>query len=250
MENHIYALLGRSLKHSFSPAFYNSYFSFHGLSDYFYKTIEIDKITELISILKSNPHIEGFNVTIPYKEDIIPFLVKMSPTAKKIGAVNVVKVVRNGDQFEMYGYNTDYKGFEYMFKVLKNRSIANKNAIILGSGGVSKSVQYVLKQQEIPFLVVSREKKDHCLTYDQLTREIIQSHKVIINCTPLGMYPNIQEKPQIVYDGIGSGHFLIDLIYNPEQTQFMKEGMLRSAKVMNGMQMFLMQARESLKIFL
>jgi shikimate dehydrogenase len=220
------------------------------MNDYNYKTIEIDNINDLIPILKTNPNIEGFNVTIPYKEQIIPFLDKMSPSAKKIGSVNVVKVFRNQDQFELHGLNTDYKGFESMFKVLKNRNIADKNALILGSGGVSKSVQYVLRKQGIPFLVVSRDNKDNCFTYDQLTREIIQFYKVIINCTPLGMYPNIDEKPPIDYNGIGSGHFLMDLIYNPDQTQFMKVGMLRAAKVMNGMQMFMIQARESLKIFL
>jgi len=250
MENHIYALIGKSLQHSFSPTYYNSYFSYHGMNDFIYKIIEIDKIKDLISILKSNPNIEGFNVTLPYKEEIVPFLDKMSPSAKKIGAVNVVKVVRNGDLFELHGYNTDYKGFESMFKVLKYRSIADKNTLILGSGGVSKSVQYVLRKQGVPFVVISREMKDQCVTYDQLSRKMIQSHKVIINCTPLGMYPNIDEKPPIDYDGIGSRHFLIDLIYNPEQTQFMKEGMHRAAKVMNGMQMFMIQAQESLKIFL
>ena len=111
MENHIYALIGRSLKHSFSPTFYNSYFSFHGMKDYIYKTIEINKIDDIIPILKTNPNIEGFNVTIPYKEEIIPFLHKINPTAKKIGAVNVVKVVRENGQIQLHGYNTDYKGF-------------------------------------------------------------------------------------------------------------------------------------------
>jgi len=250
MENHIYALIGKSLQHSFSPAYYNSYFSYHGMNDYSYQTIEIDKINDLIPILKTNPTIEGFNVTLPYKEKIIPLLDKMSPSAKKIGAVNVVKVFRNQDQFELHGHNTDYKGFESMFKVLKYRSIADKNTLILGSGGVSKSVQYVLRKQEIPFIVISREKKENCFTYDQLTRDIIQSHKVIINCTPLGMYPNIDEKPPIDYNRIGSEHFLIDLIYNPDVTEFMKEGLLRSAHVMNGLQMFKVQAKESLKIFL
>ncbi|MBP1673218.1 MAG: shikimate dehydrogenase [Bacteroidetes bacterium] len=250
MENHIFALIGKSLTHSFSPVYYNSYFSYHGMDDYIYKTIEIDHIEEIISILKSNPKIEGFNVTLPYKEAIIPFLDKISRTAKIIGSVNVVKVVRENGQFELHGYNTDYKGFESMFKVLKNRNIENKKSIILGSGGVSRSVQYVLQKQGVPFLVISRIKKDQCISYEELTREIVMNHKVIINCTPLGMFPNIQEKPPINYDFIGSGHFLMDLIYNPEQTQFMKEGLYRASKVMNGMQMFMIQAKESLKIFL
>lgn len=250
MKHHLFALLGKSLSHSYSPIYYNSYFKDNQLVDHKYITIEIPQINELLPVLDSYPNLEGFNVTIPYKEQIIPYLDKISPNAMRIGAINLVKVVKTNDQRSLYGYNTDYKGFGAMFKkVIKTIGSDNK-AIILGSGGASKCVQYFLSQKMIPFVVISRNKMDHVLTYQELTGEMIQNHKIIINCTPLGMYPNIMEKPPIDYDRIGSEHFLIDLIYNPSITEFMKEGLTRSAHVMNGLQMFKVQAKESLKIFL
>ena len=250
MENHLFALLGKSLSHSYSPTFYNSYFANNQLVDHKYITIEIPQINELLPTLDSFPNLEGFNVTIPYKEQIIPYLDQISPIAKKIGAINLVKVIKTHDQRTYYGYNTDYKGFGVMFKKVIKTIGSNQKAIILGTGGASKCVQYFLSKKMIPFVVISRNKNEHVFTYQELTGEIIQTHKIIINCTPLGMYLNIKEKPPIDYDRIGSEHYLIDLIYNPDVTEFMKEGLLRSAHVMNGLQMFKVQAKESLKIFL
>lgn len=249
MDELLYAIIGQKLTHSFSPDYYNSYFYFQGKNNCKYMAIEMDDISELLPILERNTHLQGFNVTVPFKEQIIPFLHKISPTAQKIGAVNVVKVFRNENGIQLLGYNTDYKGFSAMFKLLNKRNIQNSKALILGSGGASKCVQYILLKEQIPFIVVSREKKPNGLTYSELTRDIIQNHRLIINCTPVGMYPHVSEKPNLDYNAIGSSHYLLDLIYNPEQTQFLKEGLQRAAKVLNGMQMFEVQAKESLKIF-
>ena len=250
MTQHLFALLGRSLQHSFSPTYYNSYFSYHNLKNHHYQTIEMDQISDLDKIITLHPELDGFNVTSPFKEDIIPFLDTISPKAKEIGAVNVVKVTREAGSYTLHGYNTDYKGFEALLKQISKKSLMENQAIILGSGGASKCVQYVLNKKGIPFIVISRTAKKGCYSYEQLTREIIQQHKIIINCTPLGIYPNIEEKPLIDYDGIGYHHILIDLIYNPEETQFMKEGLMRSSQILNGMKMFLVQAEQTLKILL
>lgn len=245
----VFAIIGKKLTHSYSPDYYNSFFYIQGKNNCKYIAIEMDDIQEIVSILERNPHLQGFNVTVPFKEQIIPFLHKISPTAQKIGAVNVVKVIRNENGIQLHGYNTDYKGFSAMFKLINKTNIQNCHALILGSGGASKCVQHVLHKEKVPFIVVSRNKKKNELTYSELTDEIIQNHNIIINCTPLGMYPQIHEKPPINYEAIGSSHYLLDLIYNPEQTLFLKEGLLRSAKVMNGMHMFMIQAKESLKIY-
>lgn len=250
MAQKLLALIGKSLAHSFSPFYFNSIFEVNNYTDYSYITIELNTIEELQKMILDYPNLIGFNVTFPYKEKIIPFLDKISPTAKKIGAVNVVKLHNENGVIKLQGYNTDYDGFLSVLKCVfpKNRYLYK--ALVLGSGGASKTVQYVLRQKNIPFLVVSRDAEKGDVTYDQLTNEIYQEFKLIINCTPLGTFPNINEKPPINYNQIGGSHILIDLVYNPIESAFLKEGNNKNCYTINGSRMLKVQADKSLKIFI
>ena len=250
MAQKLLALIGKSLKHSYSPTYFNTFFETFNHSDYSYIPIEISSIKEIQKVLLNYPNLIGFNVTFPYKEEIIPFLDKISPTAKKIGAVNVVKVIRENNKITLHGFNTDYHGFLAILKRLSYVNVHLYKALILGSGGASKTVQYALKKKKIPFLVVSRDSKMGNVTYDQLTNEIYQEYKLIINCTPLGTFPNINEKPPIDYNHIWSSHILVDLVYNPEESAFLKEGLLKKCRTINGMTMLTVQADKSWEIFI
>ena len=238
-----YGLIGHPLKHSQSRFLFNEKFEYEGL-DCLYQHFDLKSVEEIHEVMDRYPDLCGFNVTIPYKETIIPLLDDIDETAKEIGAVNVVKIT-NG---KLKGYNSDVYGFEKLLE----RAIANRNishALILGTGGASKAVQFVLKQKDIPFSSVSRfaEKGDY--TYDTLTDEILRQNQLIINATPVGMFPQIDNFPDIHYQGLGSKHILIDLIYNPKETAFMELGKTWGAKAYNGMQMFKEQAKKTWEIF-
>lgn len=250
MAQKLLALIGKSLSHSFSPSYFNAFFEAHNFSDYSYIPIEINSIEEIQKVLVDYPNLIGFNVTFPYKEEIIPFLSKITPAAKKIGAVNVVKVIRELNEINLHGFNTDYEGFLAILKQLSTVNVSLYKALVLGSGGASKTVQYVLKKKNIPFLVVSRDPSKGDLTYEQITNEIYQEHKLIINCTPLGTFPKIHEKPPIIYNQIGKSHILVDLVYNPEESAFLKEGIDKNSHIINGMKMLTVQADKSWEIFI
>ena len=238
-----YGLIGHPLKHSYSKDFFTGKFEYEGL-DCRYQNFDLKTIEELHEVLERYPDLCGFNVTIPYKEAIIPLLDEIDPVAKEVGAVNVVKIT-NGN---LKGYNTDVYGFTLLLeRALKGREISH--ALVLGTGGASKAVQYVLKQKGIPFATVSRsaEKGDH--TYDTLTDDILRQSHLIINATPLGMFPQIDNFPDLHYQALSKNHILIDLIYNPKETAFMELGKTWGAKVYNGMQMFEEQAKQTWEIF-
>ena len=249
MSQKLLALIGKSLSHSYSPSYFNTFFEVFNLLDYSYIPIEINSIEEMQKVLLDYPNLIGFNVTFPYKEEIIPFLDKISPTAKKIGAVNVVKVIRESDKVKLQGFNTDYDGFCAILKRLSYVNVHLYKALILGSGGASKTVQYALKTKKIPYLVISRDAEKGDFTYDQIPEEIYKEYKLIINCTPLGTFPNIHEKPQIEYNHIWSAHILVDLVYNPAESAFLKEGLRKNCCIINGMMMLGVQAEKSWKIF-
>lgn len=238
-----YGLIGHPLKHSYSRDFFTGKFEYEGL-DCRYQNFDLKTIEELHEVLERYPDLCGFNVTIPYKEAIIPLLDEIDTVAKEVGAVNVVKITDG----KLKGYNTDVYGFTLLLeRALKGREIGH--ALVLGTGGASKAVQYVLKQKGIPFATVSRsaEKGNHI--YDTLTDDILRQSHLIINATPLGMFPQIDNFPDLHYQALSKNHILIDLIYNPKETAFMELGKTWGAKVYNGMQMFEEQAKQTWEIF-
>ena len=238
-----YGLIGHPLKHSQSRILFNEKFEHEGL-DCRYQNFDIQSVDEIKEVMERYPDLCGFNVTIPYKEAIIPLLDDIDPTAKEVGAVNVV-TIREG---KLKGYNTDIYGFEQLLeRALKGKTV--DHALVLGTGGASKAVRYVLKKKDIPYSTVSRSPEKGDLTYDTLTDEILRQNHLIINTTPLGMVPQWENFPELHYQALTGKHILIDLIYNPKVTAFMELGKTWGAKVYNGMQMFEEQAKKTWEIF-
>ncbi|MBQ4820224.1 shikimate dehydrogenase [Aquimarina sp. MMG016] len=237
-----YGLLGRDIGYSFSKGYFADKFEKENLNCE-YNNFDIKQINEVKEIFK-NSNIKGLNVTIPYKEEIISYLDELDPIAKEIGAVNVIKFSSNQ---RLVGYNSDYYGFTESLKPLLNNNI--KKAIILGTGGASKAIAYSLTQLGIAFSFISRNPDFNEMSYGDLTEDIINSHKLIINCTPLGTHPNIENHPQIPYEYITKNHVLYDLIYNPDETAFMKKGLQKGAKVSNGLKMLILQAENAWEIW-
>ncbi|MDO4159728.1 MAG: shikimate dehydrogenase [Prevotellaceae bacterium] len=234
-----YGLIGFPLGHSFSQSYFNEKFENEGI-DAEYINFEIPTIDSLPEILASNPELKGLNVTIPYKEKVISFLDSVSPEARAIGAVNVIKVEHKGNDTILKGYNSDVIGFTKSIEPLLERF--HKKALVLGTGGSSKAINYGLRSLGLETVFVSRYERPNTIQYDKLTPEIIKEYNVIVNCTPCGMYPHISECPDIPYDAIGSKNIIYDLIYNPDQTLFMKKAAQHGATVKNGLEMLLLQA--------
>lgn len=238
-----YGLIGHPLKHSQSRFYFNEKFEHEGL-DCRYQHFDLKSIEEIHEMMETYPDLCGFNVTIPYKEAIIPLLDEIDPTAKEVGAVNVV-TIQNG---RLKGYNTDVYGFfQLLERALKGKEV--EHALVLGTGGASKAVRYVLKQKNIPFSAVSRSPEKGDYTYETLTDEILHQNHLIINTTPLGMAPKFDDFPDLHYQALSNKHILIDLIYNPKETAFMELGRTWGAKVYNGWQMFEEQAKKTWEIF-
>ena len=236
-----FGLIGRELGHSFSAKFFNGKFASEGI-DADYKLFELENIEELTNLLASTP-LNGFNVTIPYKESIIPYLSELSTTAREVGAVNCVEV-RDG---KLIGHNTDAAGIEASLHWLDLAE--GTKALVLGSGGASKATQYVLRKLGIEFKVVSRDADRGDITYAELTPEVIAEHKLIINATPVGMSPNVEAAPQLDYEYIGSEHRVFDLVYNPAQTEFLRRAKEQGASTMGGILMLQTQAIASWHIW-
>ena len=236
-----FGLIGRELGHSFSAKFFNGKFASEGI-DADYKLFELESIEELKNLLATTP-LNGFNVTIPYKESIIPYLSELSTTAREVGAVNCVEV-RDGN---LIGHNTDAAGIEASLHWLDLAD--GTKALILGSGGASKATQYVLRKLGIEFKVVSRDASRGDITYSELTPEVIAEHKLIINATPVGMSPNVEAAPQLDYEHIGSEHRVFDLVYNPAQTEFLRRAKEQGASTMGGILMLQTQAIASWHIW-
>lgn len=244
-----YGLIGKSLEHSFSPVFFKEKFEKEGINDCFYNLYPLKNIDEFNYLINDFTELSGLNVTIPYKQNIIPFLDKLDFNAKKIGAVNTIKFNRNQNKLELIGYNTDYLGFIDSLKPLINNKIHNK-ALVLGTGGSSLAVTYALYKLGINYQIVSRSSKNSdSITYSSLSNDHIKDHKIIINTTPLGMYPQIGQSPNIPYQAITKQHILFDLIYNPKQTEFLGKGKVQGATIKNGFEMLVNQAEYSWKIW-
>ncbi len=239
----MYGLLGKSLNHSFSKDYFTEKFSKMNL-DLRYENIELDDVCRIVSFVKENKDLKGFNVTIPYKESIIPYLDSLDATAEEIGAVNTVKVFEDG---KLKGYNTDVIGFEAIICQLS--AISKKGtALILGSGGASKSVQYVLKKENITYKVASRNTLG-CVSYDEINYTGFTPYSIIINTTPVGMFPNCDECMDLPYSTIEKRHVFIDLIYNPEETMFLKKARLNGAATFNGITMLHEQAEAAWRVW-
>ncbi len=241
-----YGLIGYPLGHSFSISYFNEKFSNEGL-DAVYENYEIPAIENLIEVIATNHELKGLNVTIPYKEKILPYLDSITPEAQAIGAVNVVKILRKGNKIQLKGYNSDVIGFTQSIEPLLDKQ--HRKALILGTGGASKAVNYGLKSLGIETLFVSRTKSEQAIEYGELTPDIMSEYKVIVNCTPCGMFPKTDDCPNIPYEEIGEGHLLYDLLYNPDQTLFMRKGQEHGATVKNGLEMLLLQAFASWKFW-
>ena len=235
-----YGLIGYPLKHSFSKGYFNEKFASEGI-DAEYVNFEIPRIEEFREIIDKNPNLCGLNVTIPYKEKVIPFLDGLSDNASKIGAINVIKIERQKKgKIKLIGYNSDIVGFMESIQPLLLPH--HKKALILGTGGASKAIYHGLKELGIEGLYVSRTHKEGCITYTEITENMMKEYTVIVNCTPLGMYPKVDECPEIPYQWISSNHLLYDLLYNPNTTLFMKKGESQCAVTKNGLEMLLLQA--------
>lgn len=236
-----YGLIGYPLKHSFSIGYFNEKFKAENI-DAEYVNFEIPTINDFMQVIEENPNLCGLNVTIPYKEQVIPFLDELDKDTAKIGAVNVIKIVRlPKGKVKLVGYNSDIIGFTQSIEPLLQSH--HKKALILGTGGASKAVYHGLNNLGIESTFVSRTKKNNkFLTYEELTPEVMASHTVIVNTTPVGMFPKVDFCPNIPYEQLASDHLLYDLLYNPNETLFMKKGQAQGAITKNGLEMLLLQA--------
>lgn len=241
-----YGLVGYPLGHSFSMGYFNEKFKNEAINAV-YENFEIPDIQDITTVIGSNPDLAGFNVTIPYKEKVMDYLDYIAPEAAEIGAVNVVKVTHNGERAVLKGFNSDVVGFVNSIKPLLRP--LHKKALVLGTGGASKAVEYGIRKLGLETIKVSRTEKDNTITYGQVTPELLSEYKVIVNCTPCGMAPHFDECPNLPYDSIDDSFLLYDLIYNPEETLFLRKGKEKDATVKNGLEMLLLQAEEGWDIW-
>lgn len=239
-------LIGKPVSHSASPGIFGEFFRSEQKPDWQYRLFELEEIHDLQRLIDHNPSLIGFNVTIPYKSAIIPLLHSVSQDAALCGAVNTVRVIRKeNNQTELHGYNTDIDGFYGMLDLCMLPNSAS--AIILGNGGSSKAVQLALSKRLIPYTVIGRNNAD--LTWQQLTTDVIVKNNLVINCTPVGMYPNVLDCPDIPWNAVNEKHCFLDLIYNPAETLFLKNAAERGAFTVNGMPMLKRQAELAWTIF-
>lgn len=250
IDEKIYGLIGYPLIHSFSKTYFNQKFGAEHINAR-YVNFEIASVDVFPSLLEETPMMSGMNVTIPYKEKIIPYLDELDALAVRAGAVNVIKIIpdrkgKHGNR-RLIGYNSDVQGFTDSIRPLINDD--RHKALVLGTGGAAKAVCVGLDMLGVKARLVSRTKKEGVLTYDELTPEIVAEHKVIVNTTPLGMYPHVDEAPAIPYEGIGKEHLCYDLLYNPDVTLFMRKAQAHGAEVKNGLEMLLLQAFLSWEIW-
>ncbi len=235
----IYGLIGYPLTHSFSQQYFNRKFDAESIAAR-YVNFEIPEIADFPDIIKDNPNLRGLNVTIPYKEQVISYLDELDPDTAEIGAVNVIKFIRKGSKLRLKGYNSDVIGFTDSLSPLLTPEM--KHALVLGTGGASKAVMQALKKLGISATLVSRTPSEGRYTYSDLTPEIMAENLLIINTTPLGMYPHMDECPDIPYDQLTPAHLCYDLLYNPDVTLFMRKAAEHGAATKNGLEMLLLQA--------
>lgn len=244
MSRKLFGLIGKNIEYSFSKKYFTEKFALGNLTDCVYQNFDIQTIEDFTAIIANNPDLKGLNVTIPYKESIIPYLNKLSQNAAQIGAVNVIRFTKKGN---LKGYNSDYYGFMKSLEPLLQPH--HKKALILGTGGAAKAVSFALDKLGILYTFVSREEKHGLIDYDRINATTFDNHQIIINCTPIGTAPNIKEFPPIPYNFFTEKHIAFDLIYNPEETQFLKKAKKKGAVTKNGYEMLVLQAEKAWKIW-
>jgi shikimate dehydrogenase len=249
----VFGLIGYPLGHSFSKKFFTEKFAREHIADAAYELFPLETIALFPELLTSQPNLRGLNVTIPYKEQVIPHLTRLDPAAQRIGAVNVIKISADGSTT---GYNSDYFGFKSTLEgFLRNcygaegKNLRKLKALILGTGGASKAVKIALEDLGIEYAYVSRRGGEEVYSYDDLTERILSRHELIINTTPLGMYPEVDVFPPLPYEWLTADHLLYDLVYNPEQTVFLQKGAAQQAKTFGGLPMLHAQAEKSWEIW-
>ena len=242
-----FGLIGYPLSHSFSKGYFTEKFVKEGISGAAYELYPLQSIQELPRLIEEHPQLLGLNVTIPYKEAVIPYLADLHESAKKVGAVNVIRFEEKG----LIGYNSDYFGFKTSLQEWLGSEVKGLQALVLGTGGAAKAVCAALDDLQIPYRLVSRKPAPATLTYEQLHEQpsLLQEHRLIINTTPLGMHPHTASKPDMPYEQLRPAHYLYDLVYNPAETSFMKEGSDRGAQTKNGLQMLHLQAEKAWEIW-
>ncbi len=239
-----YGLIGYPLSHSFSQKYFTEKFRNENIRDCVYENFSLSDIGLISSVLSNETQLKGLNVTIPYKQQVIPFLHVKNEVVEKISACNCIKIIDG----KLHGYNTDVIGFEVSLK--RKLQDHHKHALILGTGGAAKAVEFVMNKLAIDYKLVSRKPSSAgTINYNDLTDAIIQSHTLIINTAPVGMYPHVDEYPDLPYRAITPKHYLFDLIYNPEKTRFLKKGEDHGATIQNGHEMLIIQAEESWRIW-
>jgi len=244
----VYGLIGYPLSHSFSKKYFSQKFEKEGIADATYELFPLENIEELPPLIARYAHLRGLNVTIPYKQAVFPFLDAIDPEAEAVGAVNIIKV-QDG---KLTGYNSDVYGFELsLLQLLRERNAQAKGlrALVLGTGGAAKAVVYVLKKLGIAYWLVSRNRKRGDLAYEDVTPAILGDHRLLINTTPLGMAPDLNTCPDLPYEALTDQHLLYDLVYNPEETLFLRKGAEQNAATIKGLQMLYLQAERSWKIW-
>lgn len=239
-----FGLIGYPLSHSFSKSYFEKKFLRENILDAEYQNYPLEKIEDFLALLAEHKDLVGLNVTTPYKESIIPYLTELDETAKAIGAVNTIKI----SDGKLIGYNTDAWGFAK--SLLGMAHVDMKTALIIGDGGAAKAVKYVLDKIGISHQTVNRTKKENCLTFEELSNELIAETRLFIQTTPVGTFPNVNEMPPVPMDAITSKHKAFDLIYNPEETLFLRLMRERGAKTKNGLEMLQAQAEEAWKVWL
>ena len=241
-----FGLIGYPLDHSFSKGYFTEKFNKNHLAECSYENYPLDSLDQFPELI-SDTSLAGLNVTIPYKSSVMQYLNDIDPEAETIGAVNVIKIKRTGSEPVLSGFNSDITGIRDTLIPVLGTGI--NNALVLGTGGSSKAVCHVLKGINVPFTLISREKKSLCLTYSEITPELLTSSRLIINTTPLGMFPAITGKPDIRYELLGENHILFDLVYNPGMTSFLKMGQERGCTILSGIRMLYSQAERSWEIW-
>lgn len=239
-----FGLLGRNISYSFSKGYFTEKFNNEVFAGNSYENFDISEINYFTELIKNNPDLKGLNVTIPYKEQVIPFLDKLSKKAALIGAVNTIKFTKSG---KLKGYNTDYYGFKKSLKPLLEPY--HKKALILGTGGASKGVAFALDELDIPYTFVSREAKENIIDYDLINATTFDNFQIIINCTPVGTSPNVEACPNLPYEFFTEKHIAYDLIYNPAETTFLRKAKEKGAVIKNGHDMLIFQAEKAWKIW-
>lgn len=245
---HQLGLIGYPLSHSFSKKYFADKFKEEQIEGYHYELYPLEKIGDLTHLLENNSNLLGINITIPYKRQALPFLDEIDEEAEKVGAVNTIKI-KNG---RLKGYNTDIYGFEISLKKLLEPATIpfnQMNALVLGTGGAAQAVIYVLDKLGINCQLVSRSTGQGQITYQDIDKECLEKHQIIVNTTPLGMSPNIKSAPNLPYEHLSNQHFLYDLVYNPEVTEFLNRGLIKGANIRNGLEMLHLQAEKSWSIW-